>query len=54
MEVPKLLELAIRHNISVYDACYLETARLDRLSLATNDRDLQDAAESYGLTVMTP
>ena len=54
LDVPKLLELAVHHNISVYDACYLQAARLDRYPLATNDHDLQEAAESYGLTVMTP
>ncbi len=54
LEVPKLLDLAVVHNISVYDACYLQAARLDGLPLATNDHDLQEAAESYGLMVMTP
>ena len=54
LDVPKLLELAVHHNISVYDACYLQAARLDRYPLATNDHDLQEAAESYGLKVMTP
>ena len=49
-----LLELAVHHNISVYDACYLQEARLGHLALATNDRDLREAAESYGLAVMTP
>jgi predicted nucleic acid-binding protein len=53
-EVPKLLELAVHHNISVYDACYLQEARLENLPLATNDHDLKEAAESYGLMVMTP
>ena len=54
LEVPGLLELAVHHNISVYDACYLQAARSARLPLATNDHDLQQAAESYGLIVMTP
>jgi hypothetical protein len=54
LDVPKLLDLAVVHNISVYDACYLQAARLDGLPLATNDHDLQEAAESYGLMVMTP
>lgn len=53
-EVPKLLELAVHHNISVYDACYLQEARLERVPLATNDHDLKEAAESYGLAVMMP
>ena len=54
LEVPKLLELAVHHNISVYNACYLREARVERVPLATNDQDLKDAAESDGLTVMTP
>jgi predicted nucleic acid-binding protein len=54
LEVPVLLELAVHHNLSVYDACYLQEARRERLPLATNDRDLRQAAESYGITVMTP
>jgi predicted nucleic acid-binding protein len=54
LEVPRLLELAVRHNISVYDACYLQEARLERLPLATNDHDLKEAAALYGLVVMTP
>lgn len=54
LEIPKLLELAVDHNISVYDACYLQEARLERLPLATNDHDLKAAAESFGLAVMTP
>jgi predicted nucleic acid-binding protein len=49
-----LLELAIQHNISVYDACYLREAIVEHLPLATNDRDLRDAAESDGITVMIP
>jgi predicted nucleic acid-binding protein len=54
IDIPKLLELAIQHNISVYDACYLREAIVEHLPLATNDRDLRDAAESDGITVMIP
>jgi predicted nucleic acid-binding protein len=54
LEVPELLGLAVQHNISVYDACYMQAARMEGLPLATNDHDLQEAAESYGLTLMTP
>jgi predicted nucleic acid-binding protein len=54
LDIPVLLDLAVHHNISVYDACYLQEARRERLSLTTNDRDLSQAAESYGVAVMTP
>jgi len=49
-----VLDLAVRHNISAYDACYLQAARLARLPLATNDHDLSKAAEACGLSVMQP
>jgi predicted nucleic acid-binding protein len=47
--VSTLLELAVRHNISVYDACYLQDARAQSLPLATNDHGLKATAESYGV-----
>ncbi len=53
-DVPKLLELAVLHNISVYDVCYLQTARLEKLPLASNDHDLLKAAEFHGVPVMRP
>jgi predicted nucleic acid-binding protein len=53
-DVPRLLGLAVRHNISVYDACYLEEARLVQAPLATNDHGLRDAAELYGVAVLMP
>ena len=52
--VSTLLELAVRNNISVYDACYLQDARAQNLPLATNDRGLKTTAESYGVVVMVP
>jgi predicted nucleic acid-binding protein len=53
-DVSTLLELAVRHNISVYDACYLQDARAQGLPLATNDQGLKVAAESNGVVVMAP
>ena len=53
-DIPILLELAVRHNISVYDACYLQDARTQSLPLATNDHGLKATAESYGVVVMVP
>ncbi|MDE3258374.1 MAG: type II toxin-antitoxin system VapC family toxin [Gemmatimonadota bacterium] len=39
-----ILDLAQRHNLTVYDASYLETAIRRKASLATFDRDLANAA----------
>jgi predicted nucleic acid-binding protein len=49
-----LLELAVRHNLSVYDVCYLQVARMEALPLASNDHDLLKAADSYGVPIMRP
>ena len=43
--------LAARHNLSVYDAAYLELAMRLRLPLATLDRDLRKAAKAEDVTV---
>ena len=40
----RTLDLALRHNLTVYDASYLETAIRHKASLATFDRRLTDAA----------
>ena len=53
-DTARLLDLAVRHNISVYDACYLQEARTQSAPLATNDYGLKEAAESYGIVVMMP
>lgn len=44
------LELAQTHQLSAYDAMYLELAMRLRLPLATLDRALQSAAQSIGLS----
>ena len=49
-----LLELALKHNLSVYDACYLSLTQARRLPLATVDGKLQQAAESVGVQVIRP
>lgn len=49
------LELAHRHQLSVYDATYLELALRLQLPLATLDRELAAAARSAGVhTPATP
>jgi predicted nucleic acid-binding protein len=54
VDIPQLLRLAVHHNLSVYDACYLQAALASRLPLATNDKKLKEAAEANGLVTMTP
>jgi predicted nucleic acid-binding protein len=41
--------LAIRYDISVYDASYLELAIRDGLPLATLDKELARAAQEAGV-----
>lgn len=45
----RALELASRHNLSFYDATYLELARRHGLPLASLDGDLVSAANAEGL-----
>lgn len=49
---PAMLELAFAHNLPVYDAAYLELALRRRLTLATLDRRMRDAAQSVGCAVL--
>ena len=48
----QLLELARRHELTVYDAAYLEVAVRRSLPLATLDRRLREAAEVIGVAVV--
>ena len=45
------IKLARRHNLSAYDATYLETAKRRRAELATLDRRLTNAATEEGFFV---
>ncbi len=45
---PRLLALARQHNLSAYDACYLELALRQGARLASFDRRLQLAARAEG------
>jgi len=49
-----LLEVALRHNLAVYDACYLSLAHTRKLPVATIDGKLQQAAQSLGVQVIRP
>jgi predicted nucleic acid-binding protein len=46
----RTLELAIQHNLSAYDAAYLELALRFQATLRTNDAELMAAARAEGLT----
>ena len=51
----KLLELALEHDLSVYDASYLTLAiSLGNLPIATGDGKLQQAALRNGIEVIKP
>jgi predicted nucleic acid-binding protein len=45
-------DLAERHDITVYDASYLELAIRDNAPLATLDADLAKAAQDAGVAVV--
>jgi predicted nucleic acid-binding protein len=45
-EESEVLRLARTHQLSVYDAAYLELARRHRVELATLDGDLMKAARA--------
>jgi predicted nucleic acid-binding protein len=44
--------LARQHNLTIYDAAYLELAMRRSATLATNDRDLVKAAKAAGVAVL--
>ena len=57
VEVPgndSLLDLAITHNLAVYDASYLSLAQLRAIPLATVDGKLQAVTENNGIQVIRP
>ena len=57
VEIPvdeKLLELALKHNLALYDASYLSLALSRNLPIATSDGKLGRAAERAGLDVIRP
>ena len=44
--------LAEQHQLTIYDACYLELAQRLELPLATLDSDLRKAAKALGIPLM--
>jgi len=47
-----VLALGEKHNLTVYDAAYLELARRYQLPLGTLDADLRKAAQAEGLQLL--
>jgi predicted nucleic acid-binding protein len=50
-EQAEVLRMARERGLSVYDAAYLELASRERLTLATLDRKLEDAARFVGVSL---
>ena len=50
----ELLALALRYDLSSYDAAYLELALRLQVPIATKDLPLKAAAEAAGVGVVTP
>ena len=48
----EIMDLAVKHSLSSYDASYLELAIRLGVPLATLDRPLQKAAEAEGVTLV--
>ena len=51
---PAVLELAIKHNLIPYDACYLALALDRKLPLATFDKRLAEAARREQVEILGP
>jgi predicted nucleic acid-binding protein len=51
--VERATELALRHSLSLYDACYLELALRRGLGLATLDDALRGAAQAQGVRLLS-
>jgi predicted nucleic acid-binding protein len=47
-----MFELAMRHQLSSYDATYLELAMRHGLPIATQDQQLKNAAMTAGVVVL--
>ncbi|WP_108724312.1 PIN domain-containing protein [Phyllobacterium zundukense] len=49
-----ILSIALKHNLSAYDAAYLALAIDQSLPLATNDRKLAAAARAEAVKILGP
>ena len=57
VEVPvdeHLLELALQHNLAIYDASYLSLAIMRNPPIATGDAKVQKASSSAGVAIIEP
>ncbi|MDP2226624.1 MAG: type II toxin-antitoxin system VapC family toxin, partial [Moraxellaceae bacterium] len=52
-EASQLLSLALRYDLSSYDAAYLELALRLQLPIATQDEALADAARASGVGIVS-
>ncbi|MHB1104092.1 MAG: type II toxin-antitoxin system VapC family toxin [Devosia sp.] len=50
--MPTISALSDRHDLTVYDAAYLELALRKELALATLDKELTAAARAAGVSVL--
>jgi len=48
----RVADLAIQHELTVYDAAYLELAQRKDIALATRDKGLQRAAQRLGVALL--
>jgi len=49
-----IVDLAMKHDLTAYDAAYLDLALRERLPLATLDRKLAAAARAENVPVLGP
>lgn len=49
---PRIVELARKHNLSVYDASYLALAMREALDVATLDRNLESACRIEAVSLL--
>jgi predicted nucleic acid-binding protein len=54
VDMKSVSAVAEKHDLSTYDAAYLELALRQGLGLITLDRDLADAASAEGIPVQSP
>ena len=52
VQAKTVLALSEKHDLTVYDAAYLELARRRQLPLGTLDSDLRKAAHAEGIVVL--
>ncbi len=52
-DVQAIVDLALKHRLTTYDAVYLALARAQRVDLASNDKELLAAARKEGVNTIT-